>query len=476
MKSMSIKRSVIINMIGKYSGVLINIIYTAILSRILTPSEFGIIAVIMVFTTFFTLLSDIGFGPSIIQNKKLNQEDYNSIYVFTFYYGILLSLLFVVISLPISYFYDEIAYVKIGAFLSISIFFSCINIVPNSLIYKNKKFILISIRTFLIAVFSAIPTIYLAYIGFSYYSIVIHSILVSFITYLWNIRYSKLKFSFLFRLESLKKISEFSKYQFIFSVVNYFSRNLDNLMIGKYLGNSSLGYYNKSYQLMKYPVSYLTYAITPVLHPILSEHEYDKAYIYRKYVKILKILSIFGIFFTIGSYILSKEIILLVFGNQWQESVASFRFLSISIWAQMLVSSTGSIFQSLNKTKLMMQSGIISTFIVVIAIILGLILGQIDTIALSVSIGYLIVFFTKFYFLIKKGFMFNFFAFLKIFLKDIFNALLLYIISINIILVFDIDNLLLSFIFKLMVISTVYLLILILSKEYKFIINFRKNK
>jgi PST family polysaccharide transporter len=475
MSSSSIKKSVLINVLGKYSSVVINIIYIAILSRILSPGEFGIIAVIMVFTTFFTLLADIGIGPSIIQNKKLNIMDYNSIYSFTFYYGILLSLLFIIISFPMSYFYNESSYIRISLLLSVSIFFSCINIVPNSLIYKDKKFTLISIRIFIISISSAIPTIYLASIGFSYYSIVIHSILVSLITYLWNIKYSKLKFKLTFSIDSLRKIQEFSKYQFIFSIVNYFSRNLDNILIGKFLGNTNLGYYNKSYQLMKYPVSYLTYAITPVLHPILSEHENDKKYIYNKYIKILKVLSILGIYITIASYIMSREIIIIMFGNQWELSIPSFRFLSISIWAQMLLSSTGSIFQSINRTKLMMQSGILSTLVIIISIVVGLLLGDINSIALSVSLGYLIVFFIKFYLLINNGFNTNFVMFLRLFIIDMVNAFLLYFISLNIIRLISFENLFVSLVYKVFIITFVYIMLLIFTKQYKYIYKFQKK-
>ena len=77
---------------------------------------------------------------------------------------------------------------------------------------------------------------------------------------------------------------------------NYFARNADNLLVAKFMGDTQLGYYDKAYKLALYPEQNLTHVITPVIHPILSEYQDDKAYIYENYMKIVKILSLLGLF------------------------------------------------------------------------------------------------------------------------------------------------------------------------------------
>ena len=75
----------------------------------------------------------------------------------------------------------------------------------------------------------------------------------------------------------------FSSFQFLFNFINYFSRNADSILIGKYLGTAPLGFYDKSYRLMLMPVQNLTHIITPVLMPVLSRFENDKNYIFNSY-------------------------------------------------------------------------------------------------------------------------------------------------------------------------------------------------
>src|SRR5690625_1113516 len=341
----SIKSAAIISIIGKYSNVLIQLIYTAILGRILSPQEFGVVAVITVFLTFFTLVSNMGIGPAIVQNKTINDIDIKSLFALTFYIGTITAALFSLFSYPISLFYSNDAYISIGILLAISLFFNTINIVPTALLLKELKFKIIAFRTVVVGIGSAIPTIYLATIGFSYYSIVIHSILVALITFFWNYFSTSPQIAFKVKKESINKIKEFSKFQFGFSVINYFSRNIDNLLIGRYLGESQLGFYNRSYQLMIMPITYLTNSISPVLLTIMSKDKHYLEYIIKQYVQVLKILSIIGVFVSVFTFFSAREIILILFGSQWEGSIRSLQFLSLSIWAQMLLSSSGSIFQ-----------------------------------------------------------------------------------------------------------------------------------
>ena len=76
----------------------------------------------------------------------------------------------------------------------------------------------------------------------------------------------------------------YSFYQFAAQTLNYFNRNLDNLLIGKFMSKDKLGYYSKAYSMQQMPVSYLPGVITPILHPILSEHQDDREYIFSNYL------------------------------------------------------------------------------------------------------------------------------------------------------------------------------------------------
>ena len=104
-QEISLKKAVIINAAAKYAKVLVNLVYTAILARILSPEDYGIVAVITVFTTFFALFSDMGLSTAIIQNKTLTNDEVNDIFSFTIYLGVGLALFFCLFSFFLFVFY-----------------------------------------------------------------------------------------------------------------------------------------------------------------------------------------------------------------------------------------------------------------------------------------------------------------------------------------------------------------------------------
>ena len=267
------KKAVLINAAGKYLKILLSIVVSAILARILSAEDYGIIAIITVFSTFFTTLSDMGFGAAIIQNKDLNEDDIDNIYSFTVYMSVLFMIIFAICSFPIALFYSDPVYIPLGILLSVSLLFNALNMIPNGILNREKKFVSIAVRTVAVYVGAAVITIVLALMGLRYYALVVQAILTALFTFIWNFATTRPHFHVRFDINSIKKVINYSGYQFAFNMVNYFSRNLDSLLTGKFMGSAELGYYNKPYNLMLYPVNNLTGVISPVLHPILSDYQ-----------------------------------------------------------------------------------------------------------------------------------------------------------------------------------------------------------
>ena len=468
------KRAAIINACGKYSKVLLSLVVNAILSRILSPEDYGIVAVITVFSTFFITFSDMGFGTAIIQNKELDQRDIDHIYTFTVYIAFILMLIFMLCSIPIAFFYQNEVYIPLSIILSLSLLFNALNMVPNGILNRDKKFVSIAIRTVVVYIVSAIFTVVLALLGTKYYAIVCFSVFSALFQFVWNYKTTKPKFTRKVEFKSIKKVLNYSSYQFAFNVVNYFSRNLDNLLTGKFLGNKELGYYNKAYTLMLYPVNNLTGVISPVLHPILSDYQKQIHIIYQKYMKIVRLLACMGIYIAPLCFLASAEIIAILFGDNWNDSIVCFQLLSLAIIPQMLNSSAGSVFQSIGNTKLLFINSCINTVITVIGILIGILIGKsIFILSLCVAIAYIIHFLTAYFMLIKMGFKYKMSGFIKDLIPEIFMlALMILAIAVY---PFHFDNMFLSFGVKFVYLGLVYLIGLIVSKEYKLFVSIFKK-
>lgn len=239
-----------------------------------------------------------------------------------------------------------------------------------------------------------------------------------------------------------------------------------------------LGHYDKAYKLMCYPTQNLTHVITPVLHPILSEHQNDKQYIYEKYLQIIKILSLCGIFIMVFCFFASDEIIRLLFGEKWIPAVPCFKFMSISIWAQIITSSSGSIFQSLGNSKMLFISGTLNAVLTVISIILGLIEGNINAVARNVGIIYNFHFISTYIILIHFVFKMSYLKFMYFLLPDLFMIAIMYCFGFfieNVCLKIQVQNVFCIFGIKFITFFVCYVILIALFGQIKYLKNIGRN-
>lgn len=372
---MSIKQEMISGIfwtaIQKYSGLIVQIIVTAILARLLSPEDFGVVAVATVLIAFFTLFTDMGIGPAIIQKQDLTQDDLNSIFSFTVWGGIVLAALFFVVAYPIGHFYKEESLVLICQLLSINLLFAAWNIVPNALINKNKRFKFIAKRTLSLQVISGIISVFAAYHGLGLYALLISPILTAIGVFVLNFRKYPLQFSWQMHTEALKKIFSYSSFQFLFNFINYFSRNLDKLIIGRFFSMNELGYYEKSYRLMMLPLQYVTNVVTPVMHPILTLLQNDYKSLTEKYNKIIKLIATISFPLGVFLYFAADDIIYIIYGNRWEKAIPVFQILALSLPLQMILSTTGAIYQAAGKTNWLFYGGLSNTCCTVMGFIVA---------------------------------------------------------------------------------------------------------
>lgn len=366
---MSVKQEIINGVfwtaIQKYSGLFIQLFITAILARLLNPTDFGVIAIASVLISFLGMFTEMGFAAAIIQNQSLTQKDLNSIFSFCVYAGLLTCIIFFFSSNYIAYYYADQRLSIICKLLSINMLFSGLNIVPNALILKAKKFKFLAKRTLGFQITSGIISVIAAYNELGVYSLLIPPILTAIGVFFINYHLYPQKFIPRINFYSIKKVANFSIFEFLSSFVNYFSRNLDKLIIGRYFSLNELGYYEKSYRLMMMPLEYVTRTIDPVIHPILAEFQDNRAYLAKKYSQIVKFVS--TISFPLGAflYIAAHDLIYLFFGNKWDAAIPVFQILSISIPLQMILSTIGGIYRSTGKVNWQFLSGNLNTIITI---------------------------------------------------------------------------------------------------------------
>ena len=361
--------------IAKYSGVVVQLVITAILARLIAPSDFGTIAVSMVVLNFLNIWADIGIGPAVVQFKKLTKSHCDSLFTLNIYIGIILASVLYWSSKLIASYYDDENLTDVCRAMSVVIFFNSLNVVPNALMRKDLRFRTIALRTVLFQVLGGMVAVWGAFHGWGIYALLVSPILTAIGVFGVNYYNYPQRFVVRARKDAFGMIASFSMFQFAFSFCNYFSRNLDKLIIGKYYSMTDLGYYDKSYHLMQMPLHNITFVIEPVLHPILSSLQDDKHELGVKNRKLAVIIS--NISFPIGLllYFCGGEIIQIVYGEQWDAAIPVFKILALSLPLQMILSTSGAIYQAAGQTKYMFINGILNTTVTVCGFLVAAYLG-----------------------------------------------------------------------------------------------------
>lgn len=437
-------KGVLYTSLAKYSGIIVQIVVTAILARLLNPDDFGVIAVATIVINLFNTFSDAGLGPAIIQRKEFSEKDYNSVFTFSLVLGFVLMIVFLACSDIIGKYYVEDRLSNVCRWLSALVLLSSADVVPNSLLLKRKRFDIIAGRTLLVQFVVGLLSIYTAYIGWGIYALVLSAILSKALVFIFNYIMNPLKLNFHF--SSLNSIKSYSFYQFLCNLMAYFARNLDKLVVGRVLGMNSLGFYEKSYKLMMLPLQNITFVITPVMQPLFSDYQNNLDLLMNKYLKLCSVLAFISFPLTAIVFFCSEELILLFFGDKWVSAILPFRILSLSIEIQILQSTCGAIFQSTNNTKGLFFSSLISLLIMIIGLYIAAIVFR-DL--QSVSWSFVITNFigvTYVFFVLFKSFKRSIVELLRILKKPtllmIIEFTILWLIS------FHVQNIILSLILK----------------------------
>ncbi len=453
--------------LAKYSGIFISLGITAILARHISPAAFGTMAVATVIMAFLDIFTDLGIGVAIIQFKDLTKNQLNSLFMVGCVAGILLALGLYFLSNPLARFYDDNQLIPVCHWLSITLLFNAFNIVPNGLMLKNKRFKVVSLRTLSFQLISGGVATWGACNGWGIYALLVSPVVTSIGVFAVNFYNYPQKILFKIDLGAVKKVWKYSSFQLLFSTSNYFTRNIDKLIIGKYFSMSDLGYYEKSYRLMQLPLQNITFVITPVLHPILSNLQDDKSQLAQKTTKLAKLLSYISFPIGIILYFCSAEIIEIVFGPNWLPAIPIFKILAISVPLQVILSIIGSLFLAAGKSNHLFYSGIINTVTTVSGfIIAALYFKTIESMAWAWDITLTINFVSSFLILFLKSFKENASRFFLSLVPQLINSAIVLAISLIVFKSVNISNIIGALIFNSSIIIAATFIIATILKQY----------
>ena len=356
-----------------------------ILARILSPEEFGIYALLMVFVSFSQILAQMGTSSAVIYFDDLSERFLSTAFFFTIGTSSLVYLLLLGLSPRLAAFMAEPALRDLLRLIGLVLVINSLGLIHKALLEKKldfKKLILVENAA---VICSSLVGVVAAIRGFGAMSFVVMAISLSTLQLIGFMVCSKWRPRLMFGLAELRRMLSYSLNLLGFTIINYFARQSDSFLVGKFIGSSALGVYSVAYRIMLYPLENVSRVLIRVLFPAFSEVKHDNAKFKPAYVQAISSIALVTFPLMFGLLVLANLFVVVVFGEGWGELAPLLMILSLVGLQQSIVTTVGSIYLAKGTTSLMFRIGGLNALIVVISFLIGVWFG-----ILGMAIAYLV--------------------------------------------------------------------------------------
>ncbi|MEP6611064.1 MAG: oligosaccharide flippase family protein [Mucilaginibacter sp.] len=351
----------------------INFLSTIVVSRLLSPASYGIIGLITVFTNFILVFSDGGLSYALIRS------DYGNTYQriltnLAWILGLILFLITILLAYPIAYFYKSSELFLPTIVLSFTFIFRSLSLAQGAVLAKRLQFAYIGKITLLAMVASVSVTIILAYLGAGFWALVFPQIISAIIMAVFYEKKVKLGFK-IYPLNYIK-VGFKHTWRLVssvigFNTINYWSRNSDNMIVGKWYGSAQLGLYARAYQLLQLPLLLISALFANILFPSLKKLKKEGGDIEGEYYFVLRTITFLSSPLVLILIIFPNQLVLLLWGNNWIKVAEFLPYFGLLIYTQTLLSTVGSLLILQGKEREFMISGWIGAVFLIGGIVFG---------------------------------------------------------------------------------------------------------
>ncbi len=332
---------------------LVSLLTTAVLARLLAPSVFGLLGMVATLTVLLQVIADGGLSWATIQRRSLTRVQVDTLFWVNAASGVALWVLCILSGPALRSFYGAAEVPAIAAVLGLGFVFSGIALQPAALLQRQMRYREMFLAETAGQACAAVVGIWMALDGFGYWALVGQALCgqaVRCAGYLWGSGYRPHRPQWTVETRGLLA---FGGYLAASGLVIYVSRNLDNILIGRFWGTTELGYYTRAYFLMTLPSLVGTTMLAPIMVSALSAFQHDPERFGRAYRKAVTTTSFIGLPLAAGLLVTAPEAVRLVYGPRWLPVVPMLTWLCLASLTQPLYNTVGWLLVSRGKARAM---------------------------------------------------------------------------------------------------------------------------
>jgi PST family polysaccharide transporter len=369
---------------GQVAGQAVHVLIRLVLARLLVPDDFGLVAMAAVFISFSSQLVDLGLGPALVQRVELTDVHKSTAFWTSAVVGIALALLFVLGAPLVGDFYRSESVVPVVRALGLSFLLSVPESVYRHLFQRELSFRLIGTRRLVGVVTGGTVGIALALGGFGVWALVAEQLVRSAAGSVLYMARSPWRPQLTLSRVALSELWSYSRSIVGTRLVNFFNRNLDSLLIGRFLGATQLGLYNLAYQGVLLPLQQVARPIANVGFPTFASIQDDLPRCRHAYLSALRVSLLLAAPLPLLALFLASAGIPLLLGESWAPAVLPLQILSLVALIQIGMSLSPPLFNGLGRADLSLKWTLVALAANTVGIVAGLPWG-----INGVALGYL---------------------------------------------------------------------------------------
>lgn len=359
-----------------------------VLARLLSPEEYGLIAIITIFISVFNSIVDSGFSNALIRKQDATEADYNTVFYTNLAISTVLSTALFFGAPLIADFFSRPQLTPLTKAMSSVVIINAFAIVQNIRLTKNIDFKTKTKVSLIASLTSGVIGIAMAFGGFGVWSLVAQQISKQLLNsvFLWFfIRWMP---KLLFSWKSFKEMFDFGWKLLVSGLINTIWTEIYQVIIGKFYQPQTLGQYTRAQQFSSIFSSNLTSIIQRVSYPVLSQLQDDKERLKSGYKRIIKITMLVSFVLMLGLAAIAKPMILVLIGDKWLPAVPFLQILCFNMMLYPLHSINLNMLQVQGRSDLFLKLEIVKKIVGVIPLCLGIFVNIYYMLIGSVFVGF----------------------------------------------------------------------------------------
>lgn len=367
----------------------LNYTFFIVLAKKLSPNDFGIVAMILAITGLAEIIKDAGFGVALVQKENLEDAQISTVFWCNLFFGVLLSSTFFILAPYISYFYNNLIDIKLIQTSGLSFFLSALTMVQSALMRKRLEFKKIAIFLFFSTLLSGTLSISLAYKNAGVWALVWKDLSRLGILVILYWYYIKWKPKFIFKLDRIRSLWSFGLNYTGAKLIMGISQKLDDVLIGKFIGASSLGVYKTAYNFLFLPIRVIKGQFYTVFFSAFVKIQDDKCRQKKMYLKLSAITAMIIYPLMMGFYSIAEEFVAIFLNDEWLNIIPILKVFCI---ASLFISLgyPGILFLANNKSKELLELTLFTRTLFIFLLLLGLYFDSIIGVSYGVAFGFIL--------------------------------------------------------------------------------------